>query len=268
MRTTLIVTTYNRPDALKQVIAGLQLQTRPPDEVVVADDGSDERTRSLIDRIAPACPFPLRHIWQPDRGYRLAEIRNKALCACQGDFILMLDGDCIPERRFVADHIDLAEAGCFFQGKRVLLGPRTSHAVEAVGPGHIGIRHLLSPDIGNRHHLLRLPFFPPLKTRKLSGVRGCNMAYYRTDILAVNGYNQDFTGWGREDSELVARFYRFGLTRKEHPFRAICYHLWHPENDRSRLDVNDGLLKAALASESHVCRNGIQNLDEAPSAAR
>jgi len=96
-------------------------------------------------------------------------------------------------------------------------------------------------DISNTYHLIRFPFFPALSSTKLSGIPSCNMGFFREDIVAVHGFNQDFVGWGCEDSELVVRFYRYALKRKEHPFMAICFHLWHEENERKRLGINDEL---------------------------
>jgi hypothetical protein len=86
------------------------------------------------------------------------------------------------------------------------------------------------------------------------------MGFFKEDLLAVNGFNESFRGWGREDQEMVVRLYKYGLKRMEHPFRAICYHLWHRENPRTRLDINDQLLKRALASDRYVCKNGLDSL--------
>ncbi len=83
------------------------------------------------------------------------------------------------------------------------------------------------------------------------------MGFPSQDIFAVNGFNQDFVGWGREDSELAARFYEYGLKRKEHPFMAVCFHLWHEENNRERLAINDSLLKKTIKSNGYVCSNGL-----------
>ncbi len=260
MMLSVIVTTYNRPDALRKVLKGLMHQLLMPDEVIIADDGSTEETRMAVSGIQDACPFPLRHVRQEDRGFRLARIRNKAIRAAGGRYIVMLDGDCIPDSRFVQDHLALAEEGCFFQGKRVLVQQRAAEAFTHHSIGRYRIRNLFTRGIENRHHLIAVPFFPALRSTRLSGIRGCNMGFFRKDIFKVNGYNEDFIGWGREDSELAVRFYKAGMRRKEHPFKAICYHLWHPEQHRERLTVNDALLEKALHSHSHTCTNGLMQL--------
>ena len=101
----------------------------------------------------------------------------------------------------------------------------------------------------------------------MHGIKGCNMAFHMSDLLAVNGYNEDFTGWGREDSELAVRLYNLGLKRKEHPFLASCFHLWHEDNQRTRLVENDEILASAIASGTRWCLNGIinKNKGEGPS---
>ncbi len=259
MDTAVIVTTYNRPRALAEVLRALGRQTRPPDRVAVADDGSGPETAAVVARAGDAAPYPLRHVWQRDRGFRAARIRNRAIAVCPEAYIILLDGDCIPGRHFVEDHLRLARPGYFFQGKRVLVGPRLSPrftAEDARRPWKL-VFQVLRGQLGNWHHLLRVPLVKPVRTRRLGGVRSCNMGIFRRDLAAVNGFNQDFEGWGREDTELVVRLYRLGLKRLEHPFMAVCYHLWHAEHDRRSLARNDRLLEAALTSESYYCPNGL-----------
>ncbi len=259
METAVIVTTYNRPRALREVLRALNRQSRPPAEVAVADDGSGPHTAVVVENAAAEAAYPLKHVWQEDRGFRAARIRNRAIDICRREYIILLDGDCIPGRHFVDDHLRLARAGCFFQGKRILVGPRLSPrftAENADAPWRL-IFQILRGQLGNWHHLLRLPLVKPSRTRRLGGVRSCNMGLFRKDLVAVNGFNQDFEGWGREDTELVVRLYRLGLKRLEHPFMAVCYHLWHPEHDRRCLAHNDRLLEAALTSDSYYCENGL-----------
>lgn len=263
MKLSVIVTTYNRPHALKRVLEGLFCQTLRPHEILVADDGSNEETRDLVDRYRADSPVSLVHVWQPDKGFRLSRIRNKAIRKATGEYLVILDGDCIPERHFVADHAALARPGCFFQGKRVLVNQKAETAFEERDANSFlrKVLHAVRGNISNAHHIVRMPALPAYTTAKLSGIRGCNMAFYKQDLIGVNGYNEAFTGWGREDQEIVARLFRYGIQRQEHPFRAICYHLWHPENPRTRLDENDRLLAQALASETWVCEQGLAQLE-------
>jgi len=262
MPLSVIMTTYNRPDALARVLEGLGRQTRLPDEVVIADDGSGPETTAVIEKFQATCPFPLAHVRHADRGFRAAAIRNKAIRKSSGDYIVSLDGDCIPERHFIADHRNLAQRGCFFQGKRILVDKNRSvtFSIREVDTRVKTMRCLLRRGIGNRHHLIRLPFLPARRSHSLSGIRSCNMGFFREDIYAVNGFNEQFEGWGREDSELAVRLYNYGLKRKTHGFAAICFHLWHADNKRDRLAANDALLAQVRMSTEHVCAHGLVEL--------
>jgi glycosyltransferase involved in cell wall biosynthesis len=259
MSISVIITTYNRPDALKQVLLGLAGQTRLPDEAIVADDGSGPATRQTIGAIASALPYRLVHVWQPDEGFRAAAIRNKAIAASMGDHLVCLDGDCIPDRHFIADHLALAEPGSFFQGKRVLverdLAATFTH--EDVGRRRRLCKWALGGHLGNSWHLVRLPRFPAFYSRRLTGIRSCNMSFARRDIEAVNGFNEQFEGWGREDSELALRLFQLGLKKKTHPFMAVCYHLWHRQWPRDHLAVNDDRLREAVARGAFFCPKGL-----------
>ncbi len=259
MTVSVIVTTYNRPDALIKVMNGLAHQTHAVDEVIIADDGSTQETRSAIARIKPKMSYPLSHVCHEDRGFRAAKIRNDAIRISSGDYIILLDGDCIPHRHFVKDHFRLAKAGYFFQGKRVLVEEKVVSLFKwwLVNKPMALMKFAISGGLSNVHHLIRCPWWPSVTSSGLSGTRSCNMGLFRTDLFAVNGFNEDFVGWGREDSELVARLYAYGLKRKTHPFMAICFHLWHHENSRERLEYNDELLRKALICDDFSVPHGL-----------
>ncbi len=259
LNVSLIITTYNKPDYLRKVLGAVLLQRPLPHEILVADDGSDEKTEKVVEEFSALAACPLVRVWHEDLGFRAAKIRNEAVKRASGDYIVFLDGDCIPGSRFISDHISLAEQGCFFQGKRVLLDRKASGFFEGSRSRDWSylLRVTMSGRLSNFHHLLRVPLFPALRSRRLRGAKGCNFALYRKDLVAVNGFNEDFVGWGREDSELAVRLYRYGLTRKTHPFRAVCFHLWHEENARDRLEANDELLRGAVDGSGYRCRNGI-----------
>ena len=259
MNVTVIVTTYNRPFALKKVLNGLAYQVVNAQEIIIADDGSGKETAQVIKEFSRTMPFRVLHIWQEHKGFRAARIRNKAIKASSGDYIIILDGDCIPNRYFIKDHISLAERGYFIQGKRVLIKRQLERQFNHIHANSFGFlcSASLKRHISNSHHILRFPLFPTFKNKRLRGIKGCNMSFFKDDILAVNGFNEDFEGWGREDSELAVRFYNYGLKRKEHTFMAICYHLWHPKPSRDSLKRNDELLRHAINSKAYFCSNGI-----------
>ncbi len=259
MKISIIITTYNRPNALGKVLEALRYQMRLTDEVIVADDGSGPETAKLVERLSKGFPCPVYHVWQEDRGFRAAAIRNKAIKKSHGEYIILLDGDCIPGKHFIKDHLFLSEKGFFLQGKRALVSEELSAIFthEIANSFQKLLKPILSRNISNAHHIIRLRFFPAYSSTKQKGIKSCNMAFFKEDILAINGFNQNFIGWGREDSELAIRFYKYGLKRKEHPFMAVCFHLWHKENDRKQLSINDKLLQEAIDSHDYVCTNGL-----------
>lgn len=175
---------------------------------------------------------------------------------------MLLDGDCIPEKRFVADHKQLAQKGYFFQGKRVIVSKNIEKKINYAQFNSLKYLMIkaLKNEISNWHHMFRTPFFSSYTLKKLSGVRSCNMGVFKSDVLFINGFNNEFEGWGREDSEFVVRLYKYGLKRKENPFKAICYHLWHKENTRDFLNYNNELLDWAIKSDNFYCKSGIKEL--------
>jgi glycosyltransferase involved in cell wall biosynthesis len=258
LKLSLVITTYNSPAALEKVTDSILVQTRLPDEVFIADDGSGEDTFTIVENFSKVAPFPVFHVWHEHKGFRAARIRNESIKQTSGDYIILLDGDCIANRHFVSDHLFLAEKGYFIQGKRVFVN---KDAVKIFNREYANsaltlIRMALRGKISNIHHLIRFPFHISVKNKNLRGVKSCNMSFFRRDILVVNGFNEDFVGWGDEDSELAWRFFRYGLAKKVNPFMTICFHLWHPTN-KTISNSNRQLLAATIESEEFYCKNGI-----------
>jgi glycosyltransferase involved in cell wall biosynthesis len=260
MNISLIITTYNWKEALALALKSALQQTMLPLEVIIADDGSRPDTGELIRRIAATAPVPVIHSWQEDRGFRLAASRNKALAKTHGDYIILIDGDIMLERHFIFDHAKFARLGSFVQGTRVLLGEQLSREVLA------GRKNLREPicrrGVENRKNCLRSDILCRLfsyRDGSMSGVRTCNFAFWRSDALAVNGFNEDFVGWGREDSEFTARLLNCGLVRRNIKFNALAYHLYHPRNDRSHLEDNNQLLKKTIDDKRIWCEKGVSS---------
>jgi glycosyltransferase involved in cell wall biosynthesis len=265
---SVIITTYNREDALAAVLSALSRQADRGFEVVIADDGSRPATAALVERWRPRLGVPLGHVWQEDKGFRAAEIRNRAILACRGDYCVFLDGDCIARSDFIAIHRRLAEPRWFVTGNRVLLSPALTEAV---------LRDGLQPDawtasewIAQRRRggvnrlaaVLRLPLGP---VRKLGpgqwrGARSCNLAVWRSDLDGVDGFDASFAGWGREDSDLLIRLLHAGVRRKDGRFATGVIHLWHPEADRAQLAANDDRLEAVLRSVRTRAERGLSAL--------
>jgi glycosyltransferase involved in cell wall biosynthesis len=266
---SVIVTTYNREDALGAVLRSLSRQTEERFEVVVADDGSRPATACVVETWKSHLRVPLRHVWQEDLGFRAAEARNRAIRASAGSYCIFLDGDCIARPNFVAAHRGLAEPGYFVTGNRVLLSPALSERILADGlePESWGFEHLLARcwrgDVNRVVPLLGLPLGPLRKLggRRWQGARSCNVACFRDDLERVDGFDAAFTGWGREDSDLFVRLIRSGVRRKDGRFATGVLHLWHPESERSRLLDNQGKLDLILHSDRLRALRGLSALN-------
>lgn len=250
-----IISTYNSPDYLRRVLEGYRGQSRYPDELIVADDGSTEETTLVVREFAESAPFKVQHVWHEDSGFRLAEIRNKAVAAATSDYVIFSDGDCIPHPRFVEDHGRAIRTGCFVTGKRMLLRKNISKGFAWTGLAH-ALSCWLQRELTGGHHLIRLPWLIREK-QGFKGLRGCNIAVFRSDLFEVNGFNEQIIGWGREDTELVVRLLALGRKRLELPFSALVLHLWHPENSRGSLAENDRLLESVVSSGISRCDYGI-----------
>jgi glycosyltransferase involved in cell wall biosynthesis len=265
---SVIVATYNRPDALDAVLRSLARQSDRDFEVVIADDGSGTDTARVIKEWSARMPVPLRHVWHEDRGFRLAEIRNRAVRVSKGAYCIFLDGDCVAPSGFVAAHRRLARRGWFVTGNRVLLSQAfTEHALRArldldrwgvarwVGARATGSVNRIAP-------LLRLPLGPlrRLSSRQWQGARGSNMAFWREDLERVDGFDAAFSGWGREDSDIFVRMMRAGVRRKDGRFATGVLHLWHAEADRSNLGANETLLDDVVRGERLRAVRGLSSL--------
>ncbi|MFZ4525923.1 MAG: glycosyltransferase family 2 protein [Chlorobium sp.] len=254
---SLIITTYNSPNVLDLALRSALAQSELPCEIIVADDGSTGDTAKLVETYRVAHRIPIEHVWQEDKGYRLSASRNRAIAAAKGNYIVLVDGDVLMHQDFIKDHIMSALEGTFIQGSRLWLTKENT------------LRRLISRDIivsvfekgvENRKNALHLSFLSrllALKNTSLDGIRGCNMSFFRNDCIRVNGFNEDFIGWGREDSEFVARLINIGIFRRNVRFSAIVSHLWHPENQRHSLAENDRIFDQSVAGKLTTCRNGI-----------
>ncbi|HIF9189291.1 TPA: glycosyltransferase family 2 protein [Photobacterium damselae] len=256
MKISLIITTYNWKEALSAVLNSVLRQSQLPDEVIIADDGSREDTKVLIDQYRETFPVPLIHSWIPDEGFQLAKSRNKAIAIAQGRYLIMIDGDMVLSPMFIASHAKVAKEHQFVQGGRVL----TDFAFSQKIMEHGAIPSITSTGIRNRHNCISHPllsqWFSYIRNNDKS-TRGCNMAFWREDVIRVNGFNEDFIGWGREDSEFVHRMLNLGLQRLYLKFAGVGYHLYHKENSRQSLADNDIILQKTIDEKLTYCPNGI-----------
>jgi glycosyltransferase involved in cell wall biosynthesis len=267
-RISVIVATYNRPAALDAVLRSLASQSDADFEVLVADDGSTQQTKELIDAWQKRFNGRLSHIWHPDEGFRLAEIRNRAILAASGDYCIFLDGDCIARTNFVAAHRALARHGWFVTGNRLLLSRALSERIlkEKLEPESWTFadwwRARRAKEIKRLAPLVALPLGPlrQLRRRDWRGAQGCNLGIWRSDLVAVDGFEGGFASWGREDSDLLVRLMRAGVRRSDGRMATGVLHLWHAEADRSRLPENERRLDAILSSKRTRAERGLSAL--------
>jgi len=253
----LIINTFNQPDYLNRVLNAVPRQSSLPDEVLIADDGSENGTKAVFDQWRTKQTFHCEHVWQEHKGFRRARVLNQAIALARSDYLVFLDGDTIPHPHFVADHRALTRQSRFVQGHRALI---QSKAATWFGLNELDIdrrRALCHGQLRGLKNAYRWPF--PLVSEKnhLRGIRGCNLAIWREDLVRANGYNEDFVGWGREDSELVVRLMNAGVRRFDARGWALCYHLWHPPVSRSNLVANDELLEIAVHEVVTRCERGL-----------
>ncbi len=260
-RIALVITTYERPDALAAVLASVARQRVAPAQVVVADDGSGPATQAVIAAYAARSPVPVQAVSQPHQGFRLTRLRNLAIAATGLDYLVFVDGDMVLHPDFIADHARLARPGCFTQGVRVHADePRTrallgdpAQPVRPWSPGMGGLR---------RAYLLRSPWLAAATRRLANGliaIKGCNQAFWRADLERVNGFNEAIEGWGPEDKELAARLAHAGVRRQTLLFGGIAVHLHHPPASRAALPANRAVLEDTLRTRRVRCERGLDS---------
>ena len=243
---SVIITTYNWPDALSLCLHSLNSQHDNNFEIIIADDGSTQKTRDIINEFKQNTSIIIQHIFQEDLGFRAGTIRNKATSSSKGDYLIFLDGDCIVQPNFISRHRQLAEKGFWIPGNRILLSQSyTSEILDSniflhKQPTIFFLSQWLKGNINRILPLLHIPinFFRYLNPRKWQKAMTCNLAVWKSDFIAVNGFDEQFEGWGYEDSDLVIRLIHLGINRKEGRFAVPVLHLWHKQNDRSQHDSN------------------------------
>ena len=252
---SIIVSCFNQNRSVSEIIDRLETGSHTIQEVIVADDGSNppldiSRTNSCSKRI-----HKYVFLTHENQGFRKCKILNQAIQESTSEYIVFLDGDCLPHKHFVKDHMAMAEKRYFVQGRRCFVD-------EEYVPQLLNLKTSLFKliSLGKVSGLIksaRLPVPVIKRNSSMYGILGCNLGIWREDLLSINGFDEDYEGWGREDSDLGARLYNLGLKRKMVYGRSVVYHLNHPENSRGNLESNDLRLKKTLESKRIRCRNGI-----------
>lgn len=272
MKISFIVLTYNRTDALLAVLRSLAQQCREQGslhttafEVVIADDGSDPEQVKMLQQRCPPFECPVQHVWHSDTGFTASAARNLGAHHAQGDYLVFLDGDCVPNQSFVKAHTRLAQKGFFVNGSRVLLSKRLTDQV--VGgrtdlpsqPASFWLNARLRGDSNKLLHVVAWPWslFRVKQGFHWHGIRSCNLAVWRKDFFAVNGFDETFEGWGHEDADLVLRLHHLGIQRKNGFLATEVYHLWHQENARDRAFINQQKVVHRMQSKRVQAEKGL-----------
>lgn len=228
---------------------------------MLADDGSDAPTRELIEDFARRQPAPVRLVWQPHEGFRVARLRNLAIAASSADYLVFIDGDMLLHPEFVADHARCARHGFYTQGVRV---PANAHMTARLiaDPGRFPAP--LAPGLGilRRAYLLHSPAMAALLRRaanRFVAIKSCNLGVWRADLLRVNGFDEDFVGWGPEDKELCARLEHAGIRRQTLVCGGIACHLHHPPASREALPANLAILAATRDTRRVRAEHGLDS---------
>jgi glycosyltransferase involved in cell wall biosynthesis len=243
---SIVITTYNRSDALVKVIQALELQTDRNFEVIVADDGSSlEHQGVIFNALAGSC-LSCSYLWHPDVGFTVSKVRNCGVAIAKGDYLIFLDGDCVPEIDFVRQHRRLSQEKFFVNGSRVLLSELYTRKIvlsNLLVAGQTSFFWMKNRLIGFSNKIAPLIRLGDYIFRQSSvfhwvGIRACNMGVWRIDFEAVDGFDESFQGWGHEDADFVLRLYNYGVMRKNGFFATEVYHLWHKQSNRSEESLN------------------------------
>ncbi|MFT3909838.1 MAG: glycosyltransferase family 2 protein [Ferruginibacter sp.] len=247
---SLLISTYNWPMALELCLKSACDQSVAPDEIVICDDGSTADTGLIIKKYQAISRVPIVHVWQEDEGFKLGQIRNKGIAKAKGDYIIQIDGDLILHKHFIKDHLRFCKNSFFTTGSRVLLSPETTETLIENNSTDIKKYSKNDRNFFNGLHIPLLHNFLSqlykTKGRHKYYVKGCNMAFWKNDLVQINGYNEDFTGWGKEDSEIAIRLINAGIKKQFLKFGGITYHLYHKEASREMEQKNFRMMQQAV----------------------
>lgn len=256
---SVIISFYNKIDYLKLLFAGFERQTFRSFEIIIGDDGSREEVVEEIEKLTPQLSFPLKHLWQEDKGFRKNKMLNKTIIAAGAPYIIFIDGDCVPHKKFVKEHFDAAEKGVCLTGRRVNLSSKiTSSLTEKnVKAGFLENSFNIIPDglFGNSFDVekgfyFRNNFLRNYFNKKKRGLLGCNFSIYKEDIQKINGFDERYEAPSiGEDTDLQYRLELIGIKIKSLNNIAVQYHLHHKLQERlqKNLDLFNEVKKSGVS---------------------
>ncbi len=252
-KASVVVSFYNKINELKLVLAGLERQTATNFEVIIADDGSGEEAIAELKKTIESSPLPVQHLWHEDKGFRKTRILNKAIVKSHSEYLIFLDGDCIPHYRFVEEHITNSQKGMALTGRRVNLPKRISDSLDPnkVRKGSLEkfyllkvLKELFYSDERRRQlengFYVRSRYLRKFINNKKKGILGSNFSAYKEDLYKVNGFDEryNYPACG-EDTDIEMRLRRAGMKVRNLKHIAIQFHLFHKQlpRDERRLEV-------------------------------
>ena len=253
-----VITTYNRSDSLSIVLKALEKQTDTAFEVVIADDGSSNQHCDVIKDAANRCSYAVAHVWHPDTGFTVSRARNLGISVARQEYIILLDGDCVPDKDFVAQHKRMRQSGCLVTGSRLLLTEAFTDKVIGESEDIVGkstgywLNSWRRGQVNKLTHLCRLPngSYRIQPKFKWQGIRSCNMGLWRKDLEVVNGFDATFEGWGHEDADFVFRLQDSGVGRISGAWATEVLHLDHPVSDRTKAEANARVVREKILAKS------------------
>lgn len=254
---SLITPTYNWPEALELLLLSVLNQTILPNEVIIADDGSTEKTKQLIADFQKIFPVPLIHIWQEDIKNRKPRIMNQAIAVAKYDYIVEIDGDIIMNKYFIKDHLTFAKKGQYLFGSRVNIQEKLLTDLFSKKIIHF---NFFSRGIKKRGRTIRIPFFMQFRkslNQRSQKLRGCNMSFWKEDFIKINGFNESLVGWGIDDSEMIQRLHNIGIKSKRLKFAGIAYHIFHKEQSKSHVEINNEIERQTTEQQLTFIEKGI-----------
>jgi glycosyltransferase involved in cell wall biosynthesis len=256
---SVLLATYNWPEALSLCLQALREQTNKNFEIIICDDGSKDETRTLISEFQKDFPVPLKHLWQEDDGFRKTLILNEGIKSANGEYLVFLDGDCIPQIDFIAQHLKLSEKNHLVTGSRILSSQQLT--TDLCSNGHWSHKKLRSNALtwGLKGLLNKwLPLF--IKLPNVSGrlykkfewrrIKGCNMACWKSDAEAIGGFDESLLGWGHEDADFIFRLQKNGVIRKSGAWATEVIHLWHKMADKQTAEKNAAIVRAKILAKA------------------
>ena len=258
---SVVLATYNWPQALRFCLQCLSEQTDKNFEVVIADDGSTDETAQLIKSCSQSLDIKIKHVWQQDVGFRKAMILNKAMAESAGEYLVFLDGDCLAQPDFIERHRKLSQSGVMVTGSRVLLGKiLTEQLCES---GYWSYKNFVSNAFsyrltGELNKIFPLIFKVPDNSMRLyknfvwRRIKGCNMAAWREDALKIQGFDENLQGWGHEDADFVFRLQQAGIRRKSGAWATEVLHLWHLSASQENATKNAEIVRAKILAKDHL----------------